>query len=45
MNTDHGCVRELQPLTAGDHAVVLKSGAVLEMSRGVREVEHWLKYH
>ncbi len=38
-------VRELQPLTAGDHAVVLRNGAVLEMTRGVREVEHWLKYH
>lgn len=38
-------VRELQPLAADDHAIVLKSGEVLEMTRGVREVEHWLKYH
>jgi two-component system LytT family response regulator len=38
-------VRELQPLAAGEHAVVLRSGAVLEMTRGVREVEHFLKYH
>ena len=38
-------IRELQPLAGEDHAVVLKSGDVLEMTRGVREVEHWLKYH
>lgn len=38
-------IRELQPLAADDHAVVLKSGEVLEMTRGVREVEHFLKYH
>lgn len=38
-------VRELQPLAQEDHAVVLKNGEVLEMTRGIREVEHWLKYH
>lgn len=38
-------VCELQPLAQGDHAVVLRNGEVLEMTRGVREVEHWLKYH
>lgn len=38
-------IRELQPLAADDHAVVLKTGEVLEMTRGIREVEHWLKYH
>ena len=38
-------LRELQPLAQEDHAVVLRSGEVLEMTRGIREVEHWLKYH
>lgn len=42
VNLEH--VKELQPLRDEDHALVLKSGEVLEMSRGVREVEHWLKY-
>ena len=42
VNLDH--VKELQPLRDEDHALVLKSGEVLEMTRGVREVEHWLKY-
>lgn len=38
-------IRELQPMAGDDHAIVLKTGEVLEMTRGVREVEHWLKYH
>jgi len=38
-------VRELQPLMQDDHAVVLRNGEVLEMTRGIREVEHWLKFH
>lgn len=42
VNLEH--VKEIQPLRDDDHALVLKSGEVLEMSRGVREVEHWLKY-
>lgn len=38
-------VRELQPMAGDNHALVLKNGEVLEVTRGVREVEHWLKYH
>jgi two-component system, LytTR family, response regulator len=38
-------VRELHPLAAGEYAVKLKNGAVITMSRGVREVEQWLKFH
>jgi two-component system LytT family response regulator len=38
-------VRELQPLAAGEYAVRLKNGAAITMTRGVREVEQWLKFH
>lgn len=38
-------VRELQLVAADEHVLVLKSGAMLEITRGVREVEHWLKYN
>ena len=37
-------LEELHPLGPEEHALYLKSGEVLEMTRGVREVEHWLKY-
>ncbi len=38
-------VRELQFVAAEEHVLLLKSGGVLEITRGVREVEHWLKYN
>ena len=42
VNLDH--VRELQPLFKGDHAVILRSGRSVPMTRGLREVERALRF-
>lgn len=38
-------VRELQPGVGGENVLVLADGSTLEISRGLREIEQWLKYH
>lgn len=38
-------VRELQPGVGGDPILILRDDTQLEISRGVREIEQWLKYH
>ena len=38
-------VRELQPGVGGENVLVLQDGSTLEISRGLREIEQWLKYH
>ena len=38
-------VRELQPGVGGENVLVLQDGSTLEISRGIREIEQWLKYH
>ncbi|MEY4488735.1 MAG: hypothetical protein RIQ79_1243 [Verrucomicrobiota bacterium] len=38
-------VRELQPGVGGESVLLLRDGTTLEVSRGLREIEHWIKYH
>jgi two-component system, LytTR family, response regulator len=38
-------VREVQPGVGGENVLVLQDGSTLEISRGIREIEQWLKYH
>jgi two-component system LytT family response regulator len=37
-------VKELQPMFKGEHIIVLQNGKRLVMTRGLREVEHTLKF-
>jgi len=37
-------IKELKPLFKGEHVVVLHNGKQLTMTRGVRELESWLKF-
>ena len=42
VHLDH--IRELQPMFKGEHIVLLHNGLKLAMTRGLREVEHLLKF-
>jgi two-component system LytT family response regulator len=42
VNLDH--IRELQPMFKGEHIVLLRNGLKLPMTRGLREMEHLLKF-
>jgi two-component system LytT family response regulator len=42
VNLDH--IKELQPLFKGEHAVLLRNGKQLTMTRGIREVQEALKF-
>ncbi|MCX6886513.1 MAG: LytTR family DNA-binding domain-containing protein [Verrucomicrobia bacterium] len=37
-------IKELQPMFKGDHAVILRNGKQLTMTRGLREVQELLKF-
>lgn len=37
-------IKELQPMFKGEHAVVLRGGRSFSMTRGLKEVEHLLKF-
>jgi two-component system LytT family response regulator len=42
VNVEH--IKELQPLFKGEHAVLLLNGKQLTMTRGIREVQDFLKF-
>jgi two-component system LytT family response regulator len=42
VNVEH--IKELQPLFKGEHAVLLLNGKQLTMTRGIREVQEFLKF-